>query len=109
MSFCRSKVLVLQALSSSGSMRSFSTGLPTLVAKQNSSAKKPSESGLVQESTAGDITDQIPHIVRPMGVVEGTSYGALILGGLAFAGIPVGLLLGSEIHTEAVCDRHQQF
>ena len=66
--------------------RGFSAGAASLAAKQARSEGKPQEGGLVQESTADDITDQIPHIVRPMGVVEGTSYGALILAGLAFAG-----------------------
>ena len=68
------------------STRGFSAGAASLAAKQASSERKPQEGGLVQENSAGDITDQIPHIVRPMGVVEGTSYGALILAGLAFAG-----------------------
>lgn len=69
-------------------MRPFSIGASALVAQQKPRESKPEEGGLMQESQAGDITDQIPHIVRPMGVVEGTSYTALIIAGLAFAGNP---------------------
>ena len=55
-----------------------------------SSGRKPGQAsgGLVEKEGRGDITDQIPHIVRPMGVVEGTSYTVLIIAGLAFAGEP---------------------
>ena len=79
------------------SARTFSVGVLSLSAKQSSNQKRPEQQGgLVQESPADDITDQIPHIVRPMGVVEGTSYFALILAGLAFAGM--------IYHSSKICD-----
>lgn len=67
--------------------RPFSVGVAVSeVANKQSSEKGSKEQALVEEKAFDDITDQIPHIVRPMGVVEGTSYGVLILAGLAFAG-----------------------
>ena len=57
-----------------------------------SSKRSKAAGGLVQQrQTADDITDQIPEIVRPMGVVEGTSYTLLIVAGLAFAGESVSV------------------
>jgi len=54
----------------------------------------------VEGKQGSDITDQIPHIVRPMGVVEGTSYTVLIVAGLAFAGEPILLHLTISILAE---------
>lgn len=54
-------------------------------ASENGSRAKQSL-GIAQREARDDITDQIPDIKRPMGVVEGTSYTVLIVAGLAFAG-----------------------
>ena len=59
-------------------------------AKQEGRRKQQGNGGqgaVVKQAYEDDITDQIPHITKPMGVVEGTSYTLLIIGGLAFAGI----------------------
>lgn len=55
-------------------------------AEGHGSKKARTQGGLVQKQEQYDITDQIPEIVKPMGVVEGTSYTVLIIAGLAFAG-----------------------
>lgn len=66
-------------------VRPFSGTAPQEPPRPSGSGRGRPKGGLVEEKQGNDITDQIPHIVRPMGVVEGTSYTLLIIAGLAFA------------------------
>jgi hypothetical protein len=83
----RLELLSQSLLQGSLAVRPFSAAAPhPESAKPSGSGRIRRNGGLVEEKQANDITDQIPHIVRPMGVVEGTSYTVLIVAGLAFAG-----------------------
>lgn len=72
-------------------LRPFTTTLQLQEAQKQASGsegqrRKPGVKGeVIQQGEGSEITDQIPHIVRPMGVIEGTSYTVLIVAGLAFA------------------------
>ena len=89
-----SALLILQNWLQGGfALRPFSTSLQLQEASKQASGsegqrRKPGVPGeVIQQVERDEITDQIPHIVRPMGVIEGTSYTVLIIAGLAFAGL----------------------